>query len=181
MPRKIQLVEVTMDCQSQVVLDADADLCPEVATSVVGREPQHPRRDQHDEHRSDRVRLGEDAVVDDDLLDERQQTDQGLGDHRQDEGGDDRPSVTADERTEASKPSVALPRRARPGVCRIGERSALRGAPTHRRPPSCATNSSLATRCNQRSSRASPNAASASSTRSGSAHTPSTSSSTPRN
>jgi hypothetical protein len=120
--REIEFVEVSMDGQAQVVLNADADFGAEIPAAVVGREAEHARRHQHDQHRAHRMLLRQDAVVHDDLLDERQQADERLGDDRQDQRGDDRAAVTTDERSEPSQPTDALARRPRSCVRSLGKR-----------------------------------------------------------
>ena len=87
---EVELVEVAVDGQAQVVLEVHADLGAEVAAQVVRREPEHAGEQRAGRASGRAAVVADDAVVEDPLLDQRQQADQDLGDDREHERGDDR-------------------------------------------------------------------------------------------
>lgn len=79
---EVELVEVPVHREAQVVLDSDAHLGGQVAPTEVAEEAEGTGQDEQRHHRGQRSVAVDDAVVEDLLLDEREEADQRLGHDR---------------------------------------------------------------------------------------------------
>ena len=120
-----------MDGPPQIVLEFDADLRAVVAAAEVGGEAGDAREHEQDQHRTQRTVAMDDAVIEDLLLDQREQADERLRDDREDQCGDHRRAIATDERTETAQPADTRAGGRRPRVRGVRARGRGAARPAH--------------------------------------------------